>query len=110
MPSGRCAVSESANRQIWEEASAWFVEFRLGNLNESSRDEFLEWLRRSPDHIRAYLDVSQTYVELPAPGVLPGAEISRLLEKARSRLSNDVIPLDPRIPRPVSPVPNRVAH
>ena len=103
-------MSESTNRQIWEEASAWFVEFRLGNLNESSRDAFLEWLRRSPDHIRAYLDVSQTYVELPPPGVLPTAEISRLLEKARSRLSSDITPLDRRIPRHQPPAPNRAVR
>jgi transmembrane sensor len=97
-----------ANRQIWEEASAWFVEFRLGSLTTGMRDEFLEWLCRSPDHIRAYLEVSQTYVQLPAPGVLPTDEVDRLIERARARLTNDVIPIDPRIPRPVPPVPSRV--
>jgi transmembrane sensor len=101
-------VSASDNRQIWEEASAWFVEFRLGSLTNSSRDEFLEWLCRSPDHIRAYLEVSQTYVQLPAPGVLPNDDVDRLIEKARARLTNDVIPIDPRIPHHEPPVPNRV--
>jgi transmembrane sensor len=97
-----------ANRQIWEEASAWFVEFRLSSVTNSSRDEFLQWLCRSPDHIRAYLEVSQTYVQLPAPGVLPTDDVDRLIEKARARLTNDVIPIDPRIPRPLPPVPNRI--
>jgi len=104
-------MSEPTNRQIWAEASAWFVEFRFGALSESSRDAFLEWLRRSPDHIRAYLDVSHTYVELPPPGVLPDAEISRLLEKARSRLADDdIVPFDPRIPRREPSVPDRIVR
>lgn len=103
-------MNQAANRQIWEEASTWFVEFRMGSPSQNSREEFLEWLCRSPDHIRAYLEVSQTYIELPAPGVLPNDEVGRLIDKARARLTNDVIPLDPRIPRHEPPVPTRTTR
>jgi transmembrane sensor len=54
------------NRQILEEASEWFVDFRVGDVDGSARERFDEWLRRSPEHIRAYMDIARTYVELPS--------------------------------------------
>jgi len=43
---------------IVAEASAWFIEFRAGDMNDVARQHFIEWLRRSPEHIQAYLEVS----------------------------------------------------
>ena len=51
--------------QIVDEASEWFVDFRLGDVNEAERGRFDEWLRRSPEHIRAYMEIAKTYVVLP---------------------------------------------
>jgi transmembrane sensor len=87
-------MGEPTNHQILDEASAWFVEFRAGSLNAGRSEEFMTWLRRSPDHIRAYLEVSRTYVQLPGEGSVPPAEIDRLLSKARARLGNEIISLD----------------
>ncbi len=86
-------MSEPLNREILEQAGAWFIEFRSGQPGKGARDEFMQWLRRSPDHIRAYMEVSRTYVELPPAGVVPPTEYERLLEKARHRLQGDVIAL-----------------
>jgi transmembrane sensor len=87
-------MGDSVNRQILEEASAWFVEFRTESVNARRREEFMEWLRRSPDHIRAYLEVSRTYVQLPGEGNVPASETERLLSKARARAADTVVSLD----------------
>jgi transmembrane sensor len=66
------------NRQILDEASEWFVDFRVGDVDTAARERFDEWLRRSPEHIRAYWEIATTYVELPAapaPGTLDVAAL-----------------------------------
>jgi len=59
--------SSAVNDQILDEASEWFVEFRAGDVDTGARQRFDEWLRRSPEHIRAYIEVARVYVELPPP-------------------------------------------
>ena len=39
------------NTQIYEEACAWFVECRGGDLDDVGRREFDRWLRKSPEHL-----------------------------------------------------------
>jgi transmembrane sensor len=87
-------MGDPANRQILEEASAWFVEFRTESVNVGRREEFMDWLRRSPDHIRAYLEISRTYVRLPGEGDMPASEAGRLLSKARARTGDEVVSFD----------------
>lgn len=73
------------NRQILEEASAWFVEFRLGDIDRATRRDFMAWLTRSPEHIRAYIEISQAYARLPGATEVPNAEIERLMEMTKGR-------------------------
>jgi transmembrane sensor len=81
------------NRQILEEASAWFIEFRAGSQSATSHTEFVHWLTRSPEHIRAYLEISGTYTHLPKPGAVPEGSVSELLNRARARVHDTVTPL-----------------
>jgi ferric-dicitrate binding protein FerR (iron transport regulator) len=81
------------NRQILEEASAWFIEFRAGSQSATSHTEFVHWLTRSPEHIRAYLEISGTYTQLPKPGAIPEDAVSALLNRARARVQDAVTPL-----------------
>jgi transmembrane sensor len=81
------------NRQILEEASAWFIEFRAGSQSAMSHTEFVHWLTRSPEHIRAYLEISCTYTQLPKPGAIPQGAVSALLNRARARVQDAVTPL-----------------
>ncbi len=46
------------NAQINAEACDWFIECRAGDLNEAGRRGFDEWLRKSPEHLRAYLEIA----------------------------------------------------
>lgn len=46
------------NPQIYGEACEWLVEFRTGAMGAVSRERFDTWLRKSPEHLRAYLEAS----------------------------------------------------
>ncbi len=80
-----------ANLQILEEASTWFVAFRSDPPDGRARQEFQDWLRRSPEHIRAYLEVASIYADIPSPET--GRTPPELIEKARSSPEINVITL-----------------
>jgi transmembrane sensor len=83
---------------IVAEASAWFIEFRAGDVNGEARLRFIDWLRRSPEHIQAYLEVSDAWAELPTSDPDGKIDISSLIARARSEI--DVIELSPAGSRP----------
>jgi transmembrane sensor len=85
---------------IIAEASAWFVEFRAGDVNGDARARFIEWLRRSPEHIHAYLEIAGVWAELPASDPEGKIDIAALI--ARARGEPDVIALTPDRPRSAS--------
>lgn len=88
------------NRQILKEASDWFVDFRVGDVDGSSRERFDEWLRQSPEHIRAYWEIAKGYVELPDLMSVDTLNVDELIAGARAE--GNVIPLRPSAPTPVS--------
>lgn len=45
------------NPLILEEAAGWFVEFDGEEADLAQRKAFDEWLRRSPEHVRAFLEL-----------------------------------------------------
>ncbi|MEO7207815.1 MAG: FecR domain-containing protein [Steroidobacteraceae bacterium] len=81
---------------IVAEASAWFIEFRAGDVNGEARQQFIEWLRRSPEHIQAYLEVSGVWADLPTADPAGKINVASLI--ARSRSEPDVIALSPGLP------------
>ena len=97
------SASSKPHSVIVAEASAWFVEFRAGDVSGEARLHFIEWLRRSPEHIQAYLEVSGSWSELPASD--PEGKIDIASWIARARDEADVIPLLPGSPR-LPPVPS----
>lgn len=60
MPSGERA---KLNPQINEEAAEWLVEFQAGDDDEFSRRAFNAWLRKSPEHIRAYIEMAAIWFD-----------------------------------------------
>jgi transmembrane sensor len=51
-------VKVKLSPQILEEASNWFVGFSEGDVDAAGREQFNLWLRTSPEHVRAYLQIS----------------------------------------------------
>lgn len=89
----RTDISRSLlNPQVLAEAADWFVDFRTEDVDAGMREQFHGWLRRSPDHIQAYLEIATTYAELPLPQA--GAiDVDALIEHARSSATRNIIPL-----------------
>jgi transmembrane sensor len=84
-------ASPKLNRQILDEASEWFVDFRVGDVDAEARERFDEWLRRSPEHIRAYWEIAKTYVELPPATSFGKLNTDELIAYAHS--DANVVPL-----------------
>src|SRR5207247_352945 len=94
----------SLSRDIVAEASAWFVEFREGNVPAATRARFDEWLRRSPEHIQAYLEVSAAWSELPTADPEGRLDVAALVERARASAEDNVIAhLGPALPSRTPP-------
>jgi transmembrane sensor len=85
-------TTPKSNRQIADEASEWFVEFRVGDVDAAARERFDEWLRRSPEHIRAYIEIARTYVEMPNPHGTKPVDVEALIAYARS--GENIVPFD----------------
>ena len=85
-------TNPKSNRQIVDEASEWFVEFRVGDVDAAARERFDEWLRRSPEHIRAYIEIARTYVEMPNPHGTKSLDVEALIAYARS--GENIVPFD----------------
>lgn len=69
------------------EAAAWFAEFRAEDVTPGTRAHFDEWLRQSPQHIQAYLEVAAGWAELPTAD--PEGRIDAQAMVARARASHD---------------------
>ena len=83
---------------IIAEASAWFIEFRADDVDGDARVRFIDWLRRSPEHIHAYLEISGVWADLPTADPQGKIDIAALIERARG--APDVIALPADRPRP----------
>jgi transmembrane sensor len=81
-----------ASHLILEEASEWFVDFRVGDVDAHARARFDEWLRSSPEHIRAYMEIAKTYVELPTLQLAGKLDVDALIAYAHS--GENVVPFD----------------
>lgn len=85
--------SQTIKPSVTAEACAWFVEFRSGDMTSASRTRFDEWLRRSPEHIQAYLEVAAGWAELPTADPEGRIDIAALMARARSQPEEKVIAL-----------------
>ena len=61
------------NSQIYEEACEWFIECRAGDLDDASRHDFDCWLRKSPEHLGAYLELAAIWNE--GPSLIPAGKL-----------------------------------
>jgi transmembrane sensor len=73
-----------SNQQILEEAAEWLVALRKGADPSASREKFADWLRASPEHVRAYLELTAVWSEVARVGHRDSLAAKTLLERARA--------------------------
>jgi transmembrane sensor len=87
------------NTQIYEEASDWLVKNREGDLDPPEKKRFDAWLRESPQHLRAYLEMSAVWEDVASIDPSLNASADELI--ARAHEEANIYPLAlPRSPLP----------
>jgi transmembrane sensor len=90
MHTQRC--KEPFNRQIVAEACDWLVEFETGDADTQTRDNFDAWLRQSPEHVRAYLELLPIWKHAADTHFARDAGPQSLIAYARTE--DKIVPLD----------------
>jgi transmembrane sensor len=80
----RKRLRTSVNEQIQDEATEWFIRFCEDEVDGSACAEFDTWLRVSPQHVRAYLDISAFWVAAGSVTRTPKVDVDLLVERARA--------------------------
>jgi transmembrane sensor len=83
------------NLPIYEQAADWLLELREGDLDAVARERLDAWFRASPEHIRAYLELSSLWEEGADPYLDRTHSTQELI--ARARETSNVIPLSANI-------------
>ena len=84
------------NTQIYEEAAEWFIECRSGDLDDSARAQFNLWLRKSPEHLAAYIEIAALWSEGPSLDPEKHWDTSTLIAQASQDRDNIVAISAPR--------------
>jgi transmembrane sensor len=81
-------VRSKLNTQIYEEACEWFIECRAGDLDNAARAEFDRWLRKSPEHQSAYLEIAAIWNEGPSLDPSDRWDLGKLIADAAEDPAN----------------------
>lgn len=82
------------NTQIVQEAAEWLVEMDGDDVDRMTRQRFDEWLRRSPEHVRAFLELLPIW-EHSAHRSSSDMDLEKLIADALSA-HGSVVPLNAR--------------
>ena len=74
----------SYSDQICEEATEWFIRFCENEVGPAACAEFDSWLRASPVHVRAYLDISALWDAAGSMNRTRDVRIDELVQRARA--------------------------
>jgi transmembrane sensor len=91
------------NAQISEEAAEWFIEFRTGDIDIAGRRAFDVWLRSSPEHLCAYLEIAAIWNEGGSLDARRELDLDALISLAQRE--DKVIVLDGRSTDPARTTP-----
>jgi transmembrane sensor len=93
----------ASDERIYQEAGEWFLEFREGEPSVDIRREFDLWVRTSPNHLAAYLEIAAIWNEGPS---LAAADKNVLIARAADETDN-VVGLGVRNSRAAAQLPVR---
>ncbi|HTX04752.1 MAG TPA: FecR domain-containing protein [Steroidobacteraceae bacterium] len=74
----------SLNDQISQEAAEWLVELRTGDADPVTRRDFDAWLRASPEHIRAFIEMAALWHEGGAVDSRHELDVEAIIARAES--------------------------
>lgn len=80
------------NAQIRAEASEWLIEWRTDVVDPAGKERFTQWLRSSPEHVRAYLELTAFWEDASLFDSDRRQEIEQLIEQARAE--SNIVALD----------------
>jgi transmembrane sensor len=80
------------NAQISEEAAEWLVELRTDDLDASGRQAFDAWVRTSPEHLRAFLEMAAIWNEGSALDAQRELDVDAFTDRVRAE--SNVVSLD----------------
>jgi transmembrane sensor len=72
------------NHQISEEAAQWLVEFRTGDIDAAGRRAFDAWVRASPEHLRAFVEVAVLWEQTGGVDAKRTFDLDALIARART--------------------------
>jgi transmembrane sensor len=81
-------VRSKFNTQIYEEACEWFIECRAADLDNAARAELDRWLRKSPEHQSAYIEIAAIWNEGPTLDPANRWDLDRLTAQAAEDPAN----------------------
>lgn len=81
-------LSSRLNSQIYCEAAEWFVTCRSGALDDAERRKFDAWLRQSPQHLSAYVELAAIWDEGPGLDAERRYDTDTLIAEALADRSN----------------------
>ncbi|MEL4890621.1 FecR domain-containing protein [Xanthomonas protegens] len=86
-------------QRVAEAAADWYLAQRESTLPPARQAEFLAWLRQSPAHVAAYLDIARMHGDLPSAAQAQQASSAQLRAHAL-RSGAVVVPLRPDVDTP----------
>jgi transmembrane sensor len=81
---------------ILEEATAWFIDLNEGELDAGGRERLNQWLRRSPEHVRAYLEIAAAWEDASRLNHRLPTDHTALVAAAVAGTESNVVPLPGR--------------
>lgn len=94
--------------QLIDEALTWFIGFNENTVDAAGRDEFNAWLRRSPEHVRVYLQISALWEDADIFKRRPDLDIDALMVRAEKERNVFPLELRPRADTDSAQSPARV--
>jgi transmembrane sensor len=79
------------NNEILEQAAEWCLTLRERGEAAAAREEFAAWLCKSPEHVRAYLELAGLWADVGRADALAHLDAATLLERAKGE--SNVVPL-----------------
>ena len=84
------------SNHILDEATSWFVELNETTQDERTREAFHDWLRTSPEHVRAFLQIAAHWEDdAPQPRAASESNAVESIDEllAMARLDTNIVPL-----------------